>query len=850
MADLSTDVVDPQRYFDLFAQHRSASITALRSWQAEALERYAKLAVADAALEAPTGTGKTLPALLIGEEFRQRAGGPVAYLAGTKQLARQVERQANEVGIAVVRFQDSKHDWSAEDVTKYEWGEAIAVANYWNYFNERPGLVPAGMLILDDVHLLESVLRNFFAVEIHRTSPLYREVLERVVTEFPYYSLAADLYGGTAPPGPPEMLAFVDSAKLAPELRSIIDVRLEAYSQQWWPWQRIRSQAEVCCWLVSQRAITITPFIPPTQEIEHFSRPQRRLYLSATVGTVDDVQRRLGCPPFEKLVADTAPRQGERFVVLRDKADEALPAEMVIELRPFLERQRKALWLCTRTETADAISEMLILAAMPGPVLRLHEDNGADELFAAANDGYLVTAGRFDGMDFPGDACRLEIVPEVPVATSDLEEFISSYLRDAAFAGARFAQRVAQALGRCNRDADDRAVYLLTDPEFLGRLRRRDVLAALPLDVRIDVAGAVRRAGGRFAANLADAELFLGGHEFAAATPPSLPVAAGDAGTGRAEVDAILALWRHDYQRAADILETRVITKLPPGSREYKAFWISLRALSLIRQAEANGDTAAAVRARQVLDAAVRVGATSTFFARLRAALARVEGTSTAVPGAEYDALFAAWDKLIDRYSTTGPAFESWADTLMSELEGDDHDAVARAVASVGREVLGLAAEARKPTRGEEDAVWWLPGARRALTFEVKLAPQAKKIVNEDVEQAEGAARALEAGPPNLSVRGLLLTPHRSVDEAAEARLDRLRLVERDTFVAEVRELLRLLRHYRSGWSDDAGQRTASRRGVEAELPRVDWLWEATLRAEAWIEPRFLHDRGDQPRPV
>src|SRR5258708_17298609 len=151
------------------------------------------------------------------------------------------------------------------------------------------------------------------------------------------------------------MLAFIDSAKIAPELRSIIDIKLEDHSQPWWPWQRIRTQAEVCCWLVSARAITITPFIPPTQVIEHFSKPRRRLYLSATVGTVDDVQRRLGCPPFEKLVANTVPRQGERFVVLREKAEEAWAADLVFSLRPFLERQRKALWLCTRTETAETI---------------------------------------------------------------------------------------------------------------------------------------------------------------------------------------------------------------------------------------------------------------------------------------------------------------------------------------------------------------------------------------------------------------------------------------------------------------------------------------------------------------
>ena len=36
--------------------------------------------------------------------------------------------------------------------------------NYWNYFNANPGVEPASLLILDDVHLLEQPLRDFFTV--------------------------------------------------------------------------------------------------------------------------------------------------------------------------------------------------------------------------------------------------------------------------------------------------------------------------------------------------------------------------------------------------------------------------------------------------------------------------------------------------------------------------------------------------------------------------------------------------------------------------------------------------------------------------------------------------------------
>jgi hypothetical protein len=589
---------------------------------------------------------------------------------------------------------------------------------------------------------------------------------------------------------------------------------------------------------VSRRAISFTPYIPPTQTINHFSEPAHRLYLSATVGSVDDLRRRLGTPPLVRLTASVQPRQGERLVVITDAIEPWSATELVDRVRPFLVQHPKALWLCARRDTASAFKSALDRSGLPGAVRILEGDNGADEPFAAELQGHLIAAGRYDGMDFPDQSCRVEILPEVPVATSDLEEWASAYLRDAAFAEARFSQRVAQALGRCNRSENDRAVYILTGPEFLTRFSQRRTVDALADDVRSDIMAALDRSDQGFAGGLKQAERFLAGESFP--PPPAQPRAATQprtatqavTSTAADEVDGFLALWREDYGGAARLFD-QVASQLSQ-TPEHRAFWLAMGALAL-QLAGQYGDRASAVEAGAALQAAATAGARSTFFTRLRLAEARRRGETTTRQAIVHDELFDAWDEIITRYGAAGPRFERWATTLLDELRSSNHDAVAQAIARAGSEVLGIPAKAPKPTTGEHDVHWELPDPHRMLAFEVKLAPIRQRVVNKDVEQAEGAVRALQ-NQRSRPARGLLVTPWNQADQTALNRLDRVRLLPRDLLAEEIERLIGLLHQYRRGWSEDAGVRAERRRDIEGQLPGLDWLWRALERVEAWVE--------------
>jgi hypothetical protein len=127
------------------------------------------------------------------------------------------------------------------------------------------------------------------------------------------------------------------------------------------------------------------------------------------------------------------------------------------------------------------------------------------------------------------------------------------------------------------------------------------------------------------------------------------------------------------------------------------------------------------------------------------------------------------------------------------------------------------------------------------LSFEVKLAPKTKRVINDDIEQAEGATRAL-ATEREVPARGLLITPYDVIDQTAEVRLDRVRVLNREVLAEQAERLIGLLEDYRHGWSEDATSRAARRRTVEVSLPALDWLWRAAERSEVWVEPATLSE--------
>ena len=87
------------------------------------------------ALELPTGSGKTLVGLLIGEYRRRKNKEKILFLCPTNQLVNQVVEQSNmKYGLKAIAFCGKQRDYLPKDKGNFHMADAIGVTTYSSFF--------------------------------------------------------------------------------------------------------------------------------------------------------------------------------------------------------------------------------------------------------------------------------------------------------------------------------------------------------------------------------------------------------------------------------------------------------------------------------------------------------------------------------------------------------------------------------------------------------------------------------------------------------------------------------------------------------------------------------------------
>ena len=421
---------------------------ALREW-------YANSDKSDVAVVLNTGAGKTLVGLLIAQSLVNETRRQVVYACSSIQLVEQTATKAEGYGLTAATYYRQK--FSQGD--SYYRAEAPCVTTYQALFNGKSRFRSDDIaaVIFDDAHTADQILRDQFSLSIARGE--MTETFDQILALFqPYHnsvglaSSFAEVINGEAsreflvPP-------FEIQRNLSELRRLLLQAGLGERTSTMFAWEHIRDREDLCCLLISDSEVTLTPPVVPVFSLPYFRDGVRRVYLSATLSAPDSFVRAFGRKPDEIISPSTTAGECERMILIPRAAegvdDDLVSAKEVIA-------NHKALILVPSYYKGQNWADI----AAPPP--RESVSEAIDSFREAKPPAKLTLAARYDGLDLPGDTCRTMVLDELPQGAGPLERFQWERLNMQNSLRSLLASRIVQSFGRISRGMSDHGVVLLT----------------------------------------------------------------------------------------------------------------------------------------------------------------------------------------------------------------------------------------------------------------------------------------------------------------------------------------------------------------------------------------------------
>lgn len=588
----------------MFHDIRTKKIEGPLARQADVWREYvdSALDLPDVAIRLPTGSGKTLVGIVLGEWRRRKFDERVVYLCPTNQLVNQVvELARNQYGIDVASFTGTKSDYSLDNQNAYRRKESIAVTSYSALFNTHPYFDSPDIVILDDAHSTENYIASMYSLVIDRRAHrgLYDTIVSVLEDNVPEINIskateAVSMYSHSWI----EKLPSASFMKLREIITPILDGGTHG-TPLYFPWSLIRGHLQACHLYISAGQILIRPLLPPIHTHAPFHDAKQRIYMSATLGNGGDLERITGRPKIHRLKpASMTDEQGigRRLFVFPEVALDSQETETLIE--NALQIFGRALFITPSDKDASERKEK-IEALNTHRVFKAAEIEVSKQNFTSSKNATAVIANRYDGMDFPHEECRLLILEGLPKAANLQERFLLSKMGCSILLNDRIQTRIVQAVGRCTRANSDYAAVVVKGNEWLDYLLTHDNTQYLDPEIQAEIDFGERQSDTSAAEIIENLKIFIKQSddwveanneivEFRSEkikiTPPEMAELEQSVVH---ELKYLHAMWRGDYTMAFDQCRNVLAAINSPSLKGYRALWNYLAgaAVSLAHQA-------------------------------------------------------------------------------------------------------------------------------------------------------------------------------------------------------------------------------------------------------------------------
>ncbi len=591
----------PQEMYD---DYKNRKIEGIHDYQSKMIDLYMENAHSetDIALELPTGTGKTLIGLLIGEFRRRKYNEKVIYLCPNNQLVNQIlDYSRNNYGIKAVGFTGSARDYDPKDKTIYLTGKGIAITNYSSLFNTNSFFQDPDIIIFDDAHSGENYISSNWTVTIDRFKDkdlyyLFAEAIKDFVEDMTYERLTNDN------PNLMDLTWFdkIPNIRLLDkysDIQKIIDEYImRIYTDIKYPWSNIRDNLFSCNFYLSWREIVIRPYIPPTLTFLPFKNAKQRIYMSATLGKSGELERAFGIPKITRLpmVKDWQNKTiGRKYFMFPSASFDLKQTGNII--KKITEITDRVLMIVKNNDTQNDIIKFLEKNTEVD-IFTGKDIEYSKEEFISSKHGFAIVANRFDGIDFPNDECRMLILLDLPNATHLQEKFLITRMAAMTLFEERIKTRVVQALGRCTRSNTDYAAVCVFGDDLMNSLISPAKLKQFNPELQSELLFGLNNSENQD--NLDDylelLDIFLNNREEWEAAEQDI-ISNRDKiisesseldnsdyhslmDSSKHEVYAQYNIWKEDYKSALDNIEV-IISKLKRESlKGYRGFWFYIGA--------------------------------------------------------------------------------------------------------------------------------------------------------------------------------------------------------------------------------------------------------------------------------
>jgi len=453
---------------DIFASlpGRAVGFGYLRDVQGQVLDAWEKRRTErDLLIKMNTGTGKTAVGLLMLQSSLNEGCGPALYVSPDNYLARQVRQQAL-AGLGMETVDDPES-------SAYLSGKAIAVVNIHKLINGKsvfggPASTRArplriGTLVIDDAHAAVAKTDAQCTVRIPSESAAYRRLLEMFRADLERQSTGAVLDVESGAPGALVAVPFWALASRAAQVARILhEIHDEEDLKFTLPF--VIDVLPICQAVFTSAALEIKPPLPPIDTVGSFAAAQRRIYLTATLADDSVLVTHFDARPSSAenpITPLSAADLGDRMILAPQDIVPNLPDDQIRRAIRGLADEVNVVVLVPSKRRADEWEHLADITAAADGI-----EAAVGQLVSGHHVGLVILISKYDGIDLPGDACRVLVVDGLPEAYGGIERREAVILGESDAMVGWQLQRVEQGMGRGVRSADDFCAVLLLGPRL------------------------------------------------------------------------------------------------------------------------------------------------------------------------------------------------------------------------------------------------------------------------------------------------------------------------------------------------------------------------------------------------